>query len=142
MGTACSRSHLRLHTSTTASSASEGPVGQLCEKVHSDTGPMFLASGPYSVPWGLRKCAWNNPHTHPHLWAMVVLVTSTLPPPSIWLHFPKFTLWAQAISGVGGRTLLGGTSVPSSCAPYPHESPSVECLLWESLGQETAGQAP
>lgn len=32
------------------------PAGQPCEKVHPAVSPVFLASGPCSYPWGLRRC--------------------------------------------------------------------------------------
>lgn len=53
----CRFAHLRRGALTISLS----PVGQPCEKVHPTVSPVFLASGPCSDPWGLRKCAENKP---------------------------------------------------------------------------------
>lgn len=69
----------------------------------------------------------------------MVLVTFTPPSPRpLLLHFRGLTLLApwpeQAISGVGGKSCLGCTSVPQQlCAFCPHESLSAECLMWEKV---------
>lgn len=69
--------HLRGGVLTTSPSA----VGQPCEKVHPCSGPVFLAFSPRSHPWGLRKCAWNNPSGQAWSWSPA----SQLQPPPVSL---------------------------------------------------------
>lgn len=116
MGTACSKvpsdtSHFCRTPHSGELVASPAPAGQLCEKVHSNAGPVFLALALALIP----GASGNAPGITPR--AVVVLVTFIPPTPTrLWLHFPRPTLWAlwpeQAISGVGGRNCLEGTSVP------------------------------
>lgn len=92
--------------------------------------PRVLASCPCTVPWGLGKCAWNKPPGPWWSWP----ASPTPPPP--WLHFPGLTLEVQAISGVGRKAGFGAPLSPAA-APHPQASLSAQCLLRESLSQET-----
>lgn len=110
--------HLRGGVLTTSPSA----VGQPCEKVHPCSGPVFLAFSPRSHPWGLRKCAWNNPSGQAWSWSPSCLPA---PAPSSFTS-PGLTLLAlepgQAIYGVGGRLALGAPLSPAAVC-CPRESP-------------------
>lgn len=95
-------------------------VGQPCEKVHPCSGPVFLAFSPRSHPWGLRKCAWNNPSGQAWSWSPPCLPA---PAPSSFTS-PGLTLPApepgQAIYGVGGRLALGAPLSPAAvCSLSP-----------------------
>lgn len=92
--------------------------------------PVFLAFSPHSHPWGLGKCAWNNPSGQAWSWSPSCLPA---PAPSSFTS-PGLTLPApepgQAIYGVGGRLALGAPLSPAAVC-CPRESPLAECLLWE-----------
>lgn len=125
MGTACSKVPSCHLTSACAPSwwgAHDLPsaVGQPCEKVHPCSGPVFLAFSPRSHPWGLRKCAWNNPSGQAWSWSPPCLPA---PAPSSFTS-PGLTLPAlepgQAIYGVGGRLALGAPLSPAAvCSLSP-----------------------
>lgn len=110
--------HLHGGVLTTSLSA----VGQPCEKVHPCSGPVFLAFSPRSHPWGLRKCAWNNPSGQAWSWSPPCLPAPAPAPSS--LTSPGLTLPAlepgQAIYGVGGRLALGAPLSPAAvCSLSP-----------------------
>uniref|UniRef100_A0A8I4A4J3 Uncharacterized protein n=1 Tax=Callithrix jacchus TaxID=9483 RepID=A0A8I4A4J3_CALJA len=142
MGTACSEApsdvaHFCLHTSQWIAHC---PPALLASSVRKFILRLALCSlpSPCSDPWGLRKCAGVTPR------AVVVLITLILPPPPT----SGFTS-PGSHSGLCGqkRLFLGWEEEIAlrpplshcSCVPCPCESPSAQCLTWESLGQQTAG---
>lgn len=118
METACSEVPLHpspqhAHLQNSELPAFVRPAGRSREKVRSDW-PHVPASGPCTDPWGLGKCAWNKPPGPWWSW-------STSPSPTTRLPFLRLTLWAQAISGVGGRAGFGTPLSPYSCS-CPHDA--------------------
>lgn len=121
METACSKVPLhpspqRTHLQDSELPAFVRPAGRSREKVHSDWPHV-----PCTDPWGLGKCAWNKPPGPWWSW-------STSPSPrhpgftSSGSHSGlRLTLWAQAISGVGGRVVWGHLCPPTA-VPCPHDA--------------------
>lgn len=94
---------------------------------------MSLAPGSLSDPWGLRKCAWNNPSRQ---WGLGHLHPShpQHPPASLpWAHTPGSGARNRLFLGPEEGLASGAPLSPCSCAPGPCESPSAECLTWERV---------